>query len=137
EAVTNIKLADEAVTTSKIAVEAITNELLAPDSVTNEKIAAAAITADELASGAVTHDKIIAGAVYGDVIAAGSITARELVLTDFENNITNGQFDQGQAGWNNFPVPFNIVAPGSAGGIAISNAPAANLGVFSASTGHQ
>lgn len=58
---------------------------IADGSVTAAKIANAAVGASKLASGAVTHDKLSAGSIYGDVIAAGSITARELVLTDWNN----------------------------------------------------
>jgi hypothetical protein len=64
---------------------------VADGSITAVKLAEAAVTASKLASGAVTHDAIAAGSVYGDVIAAQSITARELILTDFNNLVPDNQ----------------------------------------------
>ncbi len=68
---------------------------IADGSITAAKLADAAVIASKLATGAVTHDKISAGSIYGDVIAAQAITARELYLTDFENRLPNGGFEEG------------------------------------------
>ncbi|MCI9864873.1 phage tail protein [Rhizobium skierniewicense] len=82
---------------------------VADGSITAAKLANAAVTADKLANSAVTHDKIVAGAVYGDVIAAQSITARELILTDFNNIVDNGWQKGIFSGWTLYNPP-NIIA---------------------------
>ena len=80
---------------------------LADNSVTAQKLADAAVIASKLAQGAVTHDKISAGSIYGDLIAAKSITAKQLILTDWENFIPDSQFEQGTPAdiWDsNYPI---------------------------------
>lgn len=89
---------------------------IADGSISAQKLASAAVTAAKLANGAVTHAALAAGSVYGDTIAANSITAREMVLTDWGNLITNATFDEmSWSGWAPNLTYMDIIASPTGG----------------------
>ena len=98
--ITGVAIADDSITAPKIVAESIVARHLAVGSVIAEKIAVNAISASHLQANSVTAGKVAAGAIGADQIAAGAITTKHLVVADFDNLCTNGNFLSGDtAGW--------------------------------------
>lgn len=137
-AITADKIESNAVIADKIAANAVTSGKIAANAVQAGSISAGAVTADKIATNAVTTGKIAAGAVTANEIAASSITARHLVITDYENIITNGLLQEGNLdGWNLTGSVIGVAQKGSSTGYNTINAPWALIFPPTPNTAHQ
>ncbi len=83
-----------AVTTAKLDALAVTSAKIAAGAIVAGKISAGAIVAADIAAATITGAKIAADTIGVNNMAANSITAKSLILTDYENLVPNGYFDE-------------------------------------------
>jgi hypothetical protein len=81
-----------AVTTAKLDALAVTTAKLAVGAVTAGTIAANAVTAVAIAASTITGAKIAADTIGVNNLAANSVTAKSMIITDYENLVPNGYF---------------------------------------------
>lgn len=86
---------------TNIRVEKKSGAVLIEDGAINaNKLAVNAVSANHLQANSVTAGKVAAGAIGADQIAANAITTKHLVVADFDNLCTNGQFKVDNWGWD-------------------------------------
>ncbi len=83
-----------AVTTAKLDALAVTSAKIAAGAIVAGKISAGAITAVDIAASTITGAKIAADTIGVNNLAANSVTAKAMIITDYENLIPNGYFDE-------------------------------------------
>lgn len=93
------------ITTTQISDNAITTPKITAGAVVTASLAAGAVTATTIATDAVTAIKIQANAISADKIAANVIGAKHIIVTDFENLILDGMFNQVLATFDDVWVP--------------------------------
>ena len=87
------QIAANTITAAQIAANTITATQIAANTITAAQIAADTITAAQIAAGAIATAELAAGAITADKIAAGAVTAKSILVTDSQNLLPNGRFE--------------------------------------------